>query len=231
MTKFVNEDTSKYSKQPIEERIKSYVETLKNPIKVEDHRREEQYDPQETNLTHKDRNWKTIRSRWNHSTMYQNSFYGYFYTCNGFVHKVIDYRTSIRRNYMRNNYRDTQGFSRRNYNSFYPLMNYKLICYNCNNFGHIEKYYKSNLKQVSLKMKIIWEQKKENPLFIQEYLCAQKIKEKWFFDNGCSIHMIGDKTKFITLKKNEGKVTFGDNGRSKIVGKGTLILDNGNDKI
>jgi hypothetical protein len=33
------------------------------------------------------------------------------------------------------------------------------------------------------------------------------------------------------LKKNEGNVTFGDNGTSKIVGKGTLSLDNGRDKV
>jgi len=33
------------------------------------------------------------------------------------------------------------------------------------------------------------------------------------------------------LKKNEGNVTFGDNGRSKIVGKGILNLDNKKDKI
>jgi hypothetical protein len=33
------------------------------------------------------------------------------------------------------------------------------------------------------------------------------------------------------LKKNEGNITFGDNGRSKIVGKGTLNLENGKNKI
>jgi hypothetical protein len=43
--------------------------------------------------------------------------------------------------------------------------------------------------------------------------------------------MTRDRTKFITLKKNEGNVTFGDNDTSKIVGKGTLSLDNGRDKV
>jgi hypothetical protein len=106
-------------------------------MKVEDHRREEQYDLEETNFTHKDRIWKSIPSIWNHSTMYQNSFYGYCYSCNGFGHKEIECRTSIIRDYMNNNYQETQGFSRRNFNSFSPLMNYIIICYNCNNFGHI----------------------------------------------------------------------------------------------
>jgi hypothetical protein len=35
----------------------------------------------------------------------------------------------------------------------------------------------------------------------------------------------------ITLKKNEDNVTFGDNGTSNIVGKGTFSLDNGRDKV
>jgi hypothetical protein len=43
--------------------------------------------------------------------------------------------------------------------------------------------------------------------------------------------MTRDRSKFITLKKNEDNVTFGDNGSSKIVGKGTLSLDNGKDKV
>jgi hypothetical protein len=33
------------------------------------------------------------------------------------------------------------------------------------------------------------------------------------------------------LKKNEDNVSFGDNGSSRIVGKGTLSLDNGRAKV
>jgi hypothetical protein len=36
---------------------------------------------------------------------------------------------------------------------------------------------------------------------------------------------------FITLKKNEGNVTFGDNGRSKIVEKVSLVINNGRYKV
>ena len=79
---------------------------------------------------------------------------------------------------MRNSYQDTEGFSRRNYNSFSPLMNYNLICYNYNNFGHIAKYCGSNLKQASPIMKRSWEQKKENYVFVQVALRAQKNKDK-----------------------------------------------------
>jgi hypothetical protein len=72
---------------------------------------------------------------------------------------------------------------------------------------------------------------KKKYLFIQDALRAQNNKDKWYIDNGCSSHVTRDRTKFITLKKNEGNVNFGDNGVSKIVGKGTLSLDNGRAKV
>ena len=38
-------------------------------------------------------------------------------------------------------------------------------------------------------------------------------------------HIIGDPSKFISLKRNKkGKVTFGDNLSSKIIGKGTMTI-------
>ena len=36
--------------------------------------------------------------------------------------------------------------------------------------------------------------------------------------------MIGKKDKFKILKKQKGKVTFGDNASGNILGKGTVIL-------
>ena len=44
-------------------------------------------------------------------------------------------------------------------------------------------------------------------------------------DSGFSKHMTGDTNKFISLKRNQkGKVTFGDNLSSKIIGKGTMAI-------
>ena len=44
-------------------------------------------------------------------------------------------------------------------------------------------------------------------------------------DNGCSKHMTRDPNTFISLKINKkGKVTFGDNISSKIIGKGTIAI-------
>ena len=57
-------------------------------------------------------------------------------------------------------------------------------------------------------------------------LCATESQNLWHLDSGCSKHMIGDQTKFITLKYNKGKVTFRDNMSSKIIGKGTVVVNN-----
>ena len=45
----------------------------------------------------------------------------------------------------------------------------------------------------------------------------------WFLDSGCSRHMTGDIKQFSNLeKKIGGNVTFGDNGKGSIIGKGTV---------
>ena len=58
-------------------------------------------------------------------------------------------------------------------------------------------------------------------------LCATEKQNLWHIDSGCSKHMIGDPNKFIRLRKdNKGKVAFGDNMSSKIIGKGTTAINN-----
>ena len=57
-------------------------------------------------------------------------------------------------------------------------------------------------------------------------LCATESQNLWHLDSGCSKHMTGDSSKFITLKDNKGKVTFGDSLSSKIIGKGTVVVNN-----
>ena len=58
------------------------------------------------------------------------------------------------------------------------------------------------------------------------YLWATESQNVWNLDSGCSKHMTSDSRKFITLKDNKGKVTFGDSLSSKIIGKGTTVVNN-----
>ena len=58
-------------------------------------------------------------------------------------------------------------------------------------------------------------------------LCATEKHNLWNIDSGCSNHMTREPNKFISLRKyNKGKVTFGDNMSSKIIGKGTTAINN-----
>ena len=44
----------------------------------------------------------------------------------------------------------------------------------------------------------------------------------WYLNSGCSKHMIGDKTRFFNcLLEQEGHVTYEDNNKGKILGRGT----------
>ena len=57
-------------------------------------------------------------------------------------------------------------------------------------------------------------------------LCATESQNLWHLDSGSSKHMTDDSSKFITLKDNKGKVTFGDSLSSKLIGKGTARSKN-----
>ena len=55
--------------------------------------------------------------------------------------------------------------------------------------------------------------------------CTTEKRDLCHLDSGFSKHMTGDPTKFIKLKYNKGRVTFGDNKSSKIIGKGTTVIN------
>ena len=51
----------------------------------------------------------------------------------------------------------------------------------------------------------------------------EESKQLWYLDNGCSKHMTGDKSKFLSISiKQEGHVTYGDNNKGRILGRGSI---------
>ena len=63
---------------------------------------------------------------------------------------------------------------------------------------------------------------------MQVCLKANIPRNKWIIDSGCSRHMTGDKSKFLSLVAKEGGlVTLGDSNTVRIIGKGTI----GNEKF
>ena len=62
-------------------------------------------------------------------------------------------------------------------------------------------------------------------------LSAQRQKDPWYIDSGCSRHLTRDKSKFLSLSEYEsGDVTFGNDAPRKIRGKGLVSLNSGKGK-
>ena len=56
-------------------------------------------------------------------------------------------------------------------------------------------------------------------------LASVRAKKRWYLDGRCSRHMTGDKSQFISLEaKNRGVVTFGDNGKGKIIDLDNILI-------
>jgi hypothetical protein len=73
----------------------------------------------------------------------------------------------------------------------------------------------------------IWTMKQDE-LNIEECLISiqtQSRKSEWYVDSVCSKHVIGDKDRFVTLKKEkDGSISFGKDNSSKIIGKNAIKL-------
>ena len=119
-----------------------------------------------------------------------------------------------------------------NKNMFSLLQQYDIESYNCNNHGHMERDCKlktptRNTVEINThntKQKKYWKEKEEMESSMIA-LCATKRQNLWNLDSGCSKHMTSDSRKFITVKDNKGKVTFGDSLSSKIINKGTVVVN------
>ena len=116
--------------------------------------------------------------------------------------------------------------SKGNKNLFTLLQKYDIECYKCNNHGHMEidcklKISTRNIvaiKSQNTKQERYWREKEEKETSMIA-LCAIESQNLWHLDSGCSKHMTGDPSKFITLQDNKGKFTFGDSLSSKIIDK------------
>lgn len=160
------------------------------------------------------------------SNMYQTIFLGNCFYCKNFGHKTKHCK-AYRENHQDNIVNIKRKDQIRTYNSFAPLSKYSLECYKCDNLGHEsqkcpleprEKISRTNARESNFEKRIL-------------ALCAQKNDNQWFVYSGCSRHITSDHKMFISLStKKDGNVTFGDNGSSKIVGKGTMSLINGKGK-
>jgi hypothetical protein len=115
------------------------------------------------------------------------------------------------------------------HNNRYDLLFSKPECYNYHNYGHKAadchlRKYNSDLIPTIENVKV-WKKKVDDKCGI--VLSAQKKKNPQYIDSGCSKHMTGDRSKFLTLNDSKsGNVTFGNDAPGKIKGKGIVNLCN-----
>jgi hypothetical protein len=122
---------------------------------------------------------------------------------------------------------------RRSYNRFESLST-EVECYKCKKIGHMAKYCRMTVpprkpqqnKNSHRKepQKRTWIRKKNQYSNEECTLALQSKKKKhgWYFENGCSKHMTGDKDNFLTLRKeSNGSFSFVNDDSAKSIGKGT----------
>lgn len=243
ITRVINFQSSKQS-EFTKSAISNKAETSKNNLKAREH---------EEGIQNKVTRQYTPRRQTRY--MYQNFFNGYCYCCSNFGHKAANCKFNFRNRHQRissnnqllqhkfnqtvgNRNHHTPTIKRethdRNVNSF-DLLYDEPECYICHNFGHkAAKCYLKNYKSdsrvnCSVEKEKVWRKKEDNKCGL--VLSAQRQKDPWYIDSGCSKHMSGDKSKFMSLTEHKsGNVTFGNDAPGKIRGKGMVSLSNGKGK-
>jgi len=106
-------------------------------------------------------------------------------------------------------------------------------CYIYHNYGHKSvdcrlRNYERDLNSPAENVKV-WKKKESDKCGL--VLLAQRQTNPWYIYSGCSKHMTGGKGKFLSLSESKsGNVTFGNDARGKIKGKGMVSLSNGKEK-
>jgi hypothetical protein len=172
------------------------------------------------------------------SFRYQNFFHGYCFYCSNFGHKIANCQVKFRdmqlrksRNKQSLQHRTKQPMSRQCCTNLFDLLNNELECYNCHNFGHKAANFHLKNYKADPRIKLLarnastWKKKDSEKCGL--VLSAQKQKDPWNIDSGCSKHMTRDKDKLMSISKRKtGNVTFGNDEPGKIKGKGMVSLSN-----
>ena len=93
------------------------------------------------------------------------------------------------------------------HSNHYDLLFSEPECYNYHSYGpkaadFLLRKYNPDLIPTAENVKV-WKKKADDKCGL--VLSAQKQKNPWYIDSGCSKHMTGDKSKFLTLSEtNQG---------------------------
>ncbi|KAG6419902.1 hypothetical protein SASPL_116414 [Salvia splendens] len=100
-------------------------------------------------------------------------------------------------------------------------------CHKCSRFGHLQKdCYANNQPQQQQHANFLEEKQSEEYMFYASQSKKQKDEDMWYLDSGCSNHMTGDESIFVSIDTSvNSQVKMGNGALVKAQGKGTISVD------
>lgn len=97
-------------------------------------------------------------------------------------------------------------------------------CYNCRKYGHYANECTSS-RQVEEKANLVEvEDGDELTLLMARHDEQEERIEPWHIDSAASNHMTGEEDLFVEMEESKGNVTFGDESKAPVKGKGKILI-------
>ncbi|GKA13909.1 retrovirus-related pol polyprotein from transposon TNT 1-94 [Tanacetum coccineum] len=100
----------------------------------------------------------------------------------------------------------------------------QIQCYNCRKYGHYANECTSS-RQVEEKANLVKVQDKDKlTLLMVRHDEQEEMIKSWHIDSAASNHMTGEEDLFVEMEQSKGNVTFGDESKAPVKGKGKILI-------
>lgn len=96
--------------------------------------------------------------------------------------------------------------------------------YNCRKYGHYANECSSSRQVEEKAILVEVEDKDELTLLVARHDEQEGRIEPWHIDSAASNHMTGEEDLFVKMEESKGNVTFGDESKAPVKGKGKILI-------
>ncbi|KAA0063962.1 integrase [Cucumis melo var. makuwa] len=104
----------------------------------------------------------------------------------------------------------------------------QIQCFNCRKYGHFQAdcwALKNGVGNTTMNMHKEQKKNDEGILFLECSVQDNVVEPTWYLDSGCSNHMTGNRSIFVTLDESfQNEVKTGDNTRLQVKGQGDILV-------
>ncbi|KAA0053129.1 integrase [Cucumis melo var. makuwa] len=104
----------------------------------------------------------------------------------------------------------------------------QIQCFNCGKYGHFQAdcwALKNGVGNATMNMHKEQKKNDEGILFLACSVQDNVVEPTWYLDSGCSNHMTGNRSIFVTLDESfQSEVKTGDNTRLQVKGQGDILV-------